>query len=155
LSSVVPSPDPRNEDAELRSILESGRFRGDGFRKIDRAAYTSTLAPASRIDIYVSAAAAAGYEWVEPDRDGPAPPIPVGTVIVREVIGDKLTAMEKRDPNSFPGGGDFLYAVTDLTGQPIAKSDGSAEWGSLDECGSCHASRKDSSWLFGVMPADR
>lgn len=155
LSSVVPSPKPRDEDAQLQMILESGSFRGADFRKINRAPFMSALHPEDAIDVYVSAAAAKDYEWVEPDRDGPAPPIPVGTVIVREILGKKLTAMEKRDPNSYPGGGDFLYAVTDLVGQPMAKADGTAEWGSLDECGSCHASRKDSSWLFGVLPADR
>ncbi len=155
LSSVVPSPKSRDEDAQLQAVLDSGSFRGDGFRKINRAPFVSTLHPEDSVDVYVSAAAAADYEWVEPDRDGPAPPIPVGTVIVREIVGQKLTAMEKRDPNAYPGGGDFLYAVTDLAGQPMAKADGTAEWGSLDECGSCHATRKESSWLFGVLPADR
>jgi hypothetical protein len=154
LSSMVPDPPARN-DAQLTALLGAGSFRGDGFRKIDRAPFASTVHTGDSIDVYVSQAAAADYELVEPDRDGEAPPISAGTVIVREILGQKLTVMEKREAGSFSGGGDFLYAVTDFAGNPLAADDGSAQWGSLAMCASCHATREQSSWLFGVLPADR
>ena len=156
---MVPDP-PSRGDAELQQSLMRGDFRGDDFRRINAAPFASALHAGDYVNVYISALAADDYRLVQPDRLGPAPPIPVGTLIVREIVdGDgnvtKLTVMSKRDPHSFDGGGDFMFAVTTPDGTPMTADDGTVQWGSLETCGSCHATRQQSSWLFGVPADDR
>jgi hypothetical protein len=156
LSSVV--PDPRApESSSLGAVLARGEYRGDGFIRVNRAPFASAVHGV--INVYVSATDADAYRAIAPESSAPAPSIPPGMQIVREILDGnsvaELTVMEKRDPGFFPGGGDFLFAVTDPDGTPVLTAGGTAEWGALDECGSCHAQRSGQGWLFGVSTSAR
>jgi hypothetical protein len=66
----------------------------------------------------------------------------------------RLTLMVKREPGYFPEAGDFFFAATDLAGRALTGSDGH-EWGALASCGSCHHTRAQAGFLFGVAKSNR
>lgn len=142
--------------------LEPAEMGGDadnpyrqGFERINATPFTSELPGGSLIDVWVSNFAAVEYSKVLLDGQGSGVDLPVGTVIVREVLDDNmeiktLTLMIKNDPGYFPEGGDWWYGVADPSGIIINDANGVPMMGQLIECGSCHASRASDGFLFGV-----
>jgi hypothetical protein len=120
-------------------------------------AYPSDLVPDTDIDLWVSAEAAPTYAWISPDAEGSGKALPIGALIVRQVLDAdgrvaKLTLMEKSVPEDNPTVGGWLFAVTDPAGVPLVE-DGEVLSGALAQCASCHQARASDDYLFGV-PAD-
>jgi hypothetical protein len=153
---------PPGRDAELKGMLGSGAFRTSSFRRINGAPYPSALTGATPtwVNVYADASFADGYATLTSATDDPALTVPPGATLVREVLDQtgkilKLTLMTREANGWFPGGGDFLFGVTDEHGTPLEDASGDVEWGPLDTCGSCHQQRAHQGWLFGVPQSAR
>jgi hypothetical protein len=163
MSELVPAHQeaPPLDDMQLSEMLARGDFRGGDYVRVNPEPFTSQLPanPEPQINVYVSNSALAVYAHISPDATGSHVEFPAGALVVREVllngVVQKLTVMQRRAPGWYPAGGDFLYAVTDLTGAPIDDAHGAAQWGPLDSCVTCHAPRSGDSFLFGVPDRDR
>jgi hypothetical protein len=130
----------------------------EGFRRVNSAPFTTQLGSGSLIDVWVSARAAGEYSKVLLDGAGSNVSLPVGTVIVREVLDENreiktLTLMIKNEPGYYPGGGDYWYGVADPDGTIRSDDAGNLLMGRLETCGSCHAARPNDDFLFGVPSA--
>jgi hypothetical protein len=161
LSQVVPEHAPATtDDTVVLAMLRQRDFEGDGFVRINRTPFVSTLEPDRLVTMFVSWDAAAAYQAVSPDQEaGGGEAFPVGGVIVRaasDLSGKPvaLTLMVKHEPGYFPEGGDFLFGVTSLDGTPASDAHGRL-WGKVAECASCHEPRAQAGFLFGVAAADR
>jgi hypothetical protein len=123
--------------------------------------FPSAAVPGDFVTEWVSAYAYDAYAAVGTTADGPATPIPVGTIIVRAVQeGDggiaELTLLFKGPPGSNPILGDWLFGVTTPEGAPLEAGDGGAtELGQLDQCYGCHQKQAAQGFLFGVPAAYR
>lgn len=107
----------------------------------------------SAVSIYVSAGEDE-YKKIHPATSGSHAQLPVGAVIVREILdeGDqvaKLTIMGKGPVGYDPTLGDWWFAVTDADGRPLEES-GREQAGKLVACHSCHTPRADDDFLFGA-----
>lgn len=147
--------DPEALDGEQPSVETPYR---NGFRRVNRAPFTSQVGGGALVDVWVSAHAANEYAQVLLDGEGSGVTLPVGTVIVREVLDDygevaTLTLMIKSEPGYYPEGGDYWYGVADPDGIIRDDESGNPLMGKLDACGSCHASRPNDDFLFGI-PSD-
>jgi hypothetical protein len=123
------------------------------FPRMNAAPYKSGVG--GMINLYVSPEGAAAYASYQPGVAAQAmPKIPVGTIIVREVLDDtgkvtKLTMMAKGAPGYQPEFGDWWFAVTDADGAPHRVNE---QWqvGTMKACQSCHTPLADKDFLFGV-----
>lgn len=127
------------------------------FPPVSRAPYPSTTG-AFDVTVRVSQAKDS-YAKIHPDSDGSKVTLPVGTMIVREVLaGDgevhKLTIMAKGPPGTSPSLGDWWFAVTTAQGIPLLH-DGALQIGPMPECQSCHLERASDGYLFGVAASDQ
>jgi hypothetical protein len=127
----------------------------EGFRRVNRVPFTTELGGGNLIDVWVSAHAANEYARVLLDGAGSGVTLPVGTVIVREVLDENreiqtLTLMIKNQKGYYPEGGDYWYGVADPDGTIRTDDAGNLVMGKLDACGSCHATRPDDDFLFGI-----
>jgi hypothetical protein len=66
----------------------------------------------------------------------------------------KLTLMVKGPPGYNPDLGDWWFGETDPSGTPLT-SDAGVLMGRLSQCYSCHLTRNDDGYLFGVPSSDR
>ncbi len=158
LSQVIPAHEPA-EEGQMLGILQTQAFHGSGFVQTDPSPFASALAPGAWVTNFVSSDAATAYGAVTPDADHEGAPFPVGGCVVRAVADangevTKLTVMVKREPGYFPEAGDFFFGVTDPEGNPMSDGD-TLQWGKLQSCAQCHATRSASGFLFGVAMADR
>jgi hypothetical protein len=142
-------------------VWDEGDLSGDelpyrqGFRRVNSAPFTTELGGGNLIDVWVSAQAASEYARVLLDGAGSGVRLPVGTVIVREVLDENreiqtLTLMIKNPPGYYPGGGDYWYGVADPDGTIRTDAEGNLVMGRLNACGSCHATRPNDDFLFGI-----
>ncbi|MET0343745.1 MAG: hypothetical protein ABW252_22215, partial [Polyangiales bacterium] len=122
------------------------RTEENGFRRVDRAPFASTVSPDKMIAMYVSENGYDAYTEISPDDVGSRASLPVGTVIVREVWGSgalgAITIMVQLEKGAFPLGGDFWYAS--LTPQGEVNKDvtsGEPQMGLSEKCGTCHLRR--------------
>lgn len=155
-TSVGDEGDPDTEASTVMSSLATYRGR---FVAIDRAPYASAIGSFAIVD-YVDPAAAPAFRAIHPESAAPNAPLPVGTIIVREVLAAdgktvaKLTLMAKGPTGYDPTLGDWWFGVTDATGAPLPDpSTGQPQVGRLTACHGCHAPRAAQDFLFGV-PAD-
>lgn len=118
--------------------------------------YTSTLPPNPQIELWISSGARTAYDRIRPDARGSNVTLPRGTLIVREVHDGgrvaKLTIMGKGEPGSNPPVGDWWFAVTTPTGEPLLEA-GVRLIGKLPQCVACHDERGADDYLFGVTAA--
>jgi len=145
-------------DTEVMAAVHGDAFRQSGFAQINRAAYQTSLDTGENINLYVSASAADLYRQIHPEATGTGVTLPVGTIIVREVLDgsarSKLTVMARGEPGYFPGGGDWYYAAVAPDGSDfLPGDDGAAIHGASAACNTCHTDRSGDGFLFGV-PAD-
>jgi len=127
------------------------------FTKINRAPYASTLGPFN-INVYVNQDVVA-FRKLHPESSGSHVTLPVGTLIVRQVLDasgkvTKVTLMGKGPAGYDPTLGDWWFGVTDASGAPLSDSSGE-EVGRLTDCHSCHIPRATDDYLFGVPLADQ
>ncbi len=145
-------------DTEVMAAVQNDGFRQSGFAQINRAAYLTQLDTGEQINLYVSTGAVPLYRQIHPETTGSGVTLPVGTIIVREVLDgasrSKLTIMAKGMPGYFPGGGDWYYAAVAPDGSDFLTDDGGAAiHGASADCNTCHTDRSGDGFLFGV-PAD-
>lgn len=151
---------PEAFDSDIQSIAQGQQYLQPSFVRVNRDPYPTDLDATDLIDVYISGNDAAAFWQVDPESDDPAQGLAESAVIVRVVMDaqwtpEKLTFMVKGPPGYFPEGGDYYYAVTELDGT-IAMSDaGKPMAGALEACGSCHARRASSDFLFGVPASNR
>lgn len=139
-------------------LLQNRKYRGPGFRALNVVPFPSTVSPQKKIALYVSDAGYDALSQVASDEAGSGVNLPVGTVIVRDVLNagvlDTITVMVKLAPGAFPLGGDWWYAAADPDGKirmdaelqtPLA--------GLLQNCGTCHLRRSQDDFLFGAPSA--
>lgn len=143
------------------AVLATAASYRDGatFDHISGSYYPSALATTSYIQLYANRTASAPYALIDPGATGSNAKIPVGGIIVREVLDktgapQRLTIMAKGPAGYNPAIGDWFWAVTDLDGTPIVE-DGVPRVGRLTDCYGCHVPRASDDYLFGVPLADR
>jgi hypothetical protein len=141
-------------------LAEAARYRDTtAFDHASSKSYPSALGTTSYIQLYANRTAMAEYPMIDPDKVGSNAVIPVGGIIVREVLdtngtAQRLTIMAKGPAGYNPAIGDWFWAVTDLQGTPIVE-DGVARAGRLADCYGCHLPRATDDFLFGVPLIDR
>ena len=125
-----------------------------GFVLINDSPYPSDLT-GNDINVFVSVDGWWEFLYASPEVTGRGVSLPVGTLIVREVL-DENGALEsltllKRGPDGYsPAHGDLWYAVLEPNGFPRFE-DGEPLIGRLEErCAGCHDERPDDGYLFGV-----
>ena len=126
------------------------------FTKINSAPFASA---AGAFDVNVLASeASTSYANIHPESTGSRVVLPIGTVIVREVLDannaiTKLTVMAKGPPGADPTLGDWWFGVTDPHGVPQIV-DGIPQIGPMPACQACHLPRSGDDYLFGVASTD-
>jgi hypothetical protein len=143
------------DSVDMSMLREAGLVRR--FTKLDLAAYASSLGTGD-IDVYISQDAR-DYRRVHPETSGSGVTLPVGTVIVRNVLDasgniTKVTLMGKGPAGYDPTIGDWWFGVTDPAGNPLPEASGGPQVGRLTECHGCHIPRATDDYLFGVPAAD-
>lgn len=98
---------------------------------------------------------AAEFRKIKPSVTGSGAKMPVGTLIVREVLDatgapSKLTLMGKGPAGYDARLGDWWFGVTDLNGEPIADAAGNPQIGKMVACHACHNERGSDDFLFGA-----
>jgi len=159
-SSEVPDaaqPDGHMMDALDKTMLDRAATNR-GFARINRAPYASTLG-AFDIDVSINQDAR-DYRKIHPETSGSNVVMPVGTVIVREVLDangavTKITLMGKGPPGYDATLGDWWFGVTDPSGVPLPATNGGVQVGRLTECHGCHLPRATDDYLFGVPRVDQ
>ena len=153
----TPTPDSRTiEDVDRQMIAEAVNV--GAFARINKMPYASTIA-ANNINLYVSQDAR-DFRKIHPETSGTNIKMPVGTLIVRQVLDQttgaivKVTLMAKMASGYDPTLGDWWFGVTDPQGVPLSDDKG-PEVGRLTDCHSCHIPRATDDYLFGVPAIDQ
>lgn len=140
---------------DIQMIGEASSLRG--FTRINQVPYASTVG-AFTINVYVNQDAR-DFRRIHPESAGSQVTLPVGTLIVRQVLDasgqlTKVTLMAKGPAGYDPTIGDWWFGVTDPSGAPLSDASG-VEAGRLTECHGCHIPRASDDYLFGVPQADQ
>jgi hypothetical protein len=155
-AAPTPAPDAHTMDAVDRLMIREAANVG-AFTRVNRAPYASTVGTFN-IDVYVSEAART-FRRIHPETTGSGVVMPVGTLIVRQVLDaqgqvTKVTLMAKQAVGYDATLGDWWFGVTDPTGVPL--DDGSGpEVGRMTACHGCHIPRAQDDYLFGVPQQDQ
>jgi hypothetical protein len=141
----------------IMKMVRSYAYRGPDFALLNEEPFPSTVAPGKDVFLWVSASAQRSMSEVIPERAGSEASIPVGTVIVREVLNagelETITVMVKLPDGAFPLGGDYWYGATDAEGNIKTDAEGMPIAGLLENCGTCHLRRSHDAFLFGTPRA--
>lgn len=145
-------------DTALAPIVDGG-FRSGAFTHATHTPYPSSAAPGSFVDEWVSSASYAEYSRIQPDAGGSGVVLPPGSIVIRAVVDSnddvsKLTIMLKGPAGYNPALGDWWFAATDPSGNPL-EDDAGVLAGRLTGCYSCHLPRSGDDFLFGVPLDDR
>jgi hypothetical protein len=150
LSTACVTEMPTLGDEDLAVLARAEDYRS--FQRINSAPFASGVK--GSVNVWVSPEGAPAYAMLNTPNADAAPPVPEGTVIVREVLDPtgkvtKLTMMAKGPTGYQPELGDWWFAVTDPSFAPIY---GEETWqvGRMPECHSCHVPHADEDFLFGV-----
>lgn len=155
------APDVQVNDESILSLVTNGAFRtAKGFTEVTNAPFPSQAGVTADVSEWVNVVGANAYDQISPDEGSADVSVPVGTMVVRAVLGAdggtaKLTLMFKGPPGYNPDLGDWWFGVTDPNGVPAVLDGGATEVGRLTQCYSCHIPRSGTGYLFGVAPADR
>jgi hypothetical protein len=148
-------------DIDEQAVLAAAAHYRDGsqFDRVSGSSYPSALGTTSYIDLYASRTASMQYALIDPGASGSKAIVPVGGIIVREVLDEnakpqRLTILAKGPAGYNPTIGDWFWAVTDLNGTPVVEN-GVPRTGRLADCYGCHVPRAADDYLFGVPLADR
>jgi hypothetical protein len=152
----APTPDGRTIDDVDRQMIAEAVNVG-AFARINRAPYASTVGMFD-INLYVNEDARS-FRKIHPETSGSGVVMPVGTLIVRDVLDAtgavaKVTLMAKMAKGYDPTLGDWWFGVTDPHGVPLDDTSG-PQVGRLTDCHSCHIPRATDDYLFGVPQADQ
>jgi hypothetical protein len=155
-STSAPSVD---EAAILAEVAHGAYKTSPELAAVSQIAYASAIAPANRVDVWVTAGALADYDRIEPDRTGSGATVRPNTLLVREVQDGtgavvKLTLMMKGPAGYNPSVGDFWFGVTTADGTPMMEN-GAPQMGHVTACFGCHQQRANDGFLFGVPPSAR
>jgi hypothetical protein len=142
-------------DSEVMAAVHDDAFRQSGFVQVNSSAYLTSLDTGEEINLYINASAADLYRKIHPESTGSGVTLPVGTIIVREVLNgttrSKLTVMAHGGPGYFPAGGDWYYAAISSDGSDfLTGDDGASIHGASASCNTCHTDRSGDGFLFGV-----
>ncbi len=147
------------DEAAIMSVL--GHHRDSpAFVRLNDAPYPTALGTGANINVYVSANGYVPYASITPEATGSGVTLPVGTMILREVLEPTgaiktLTLMYKGPKGFNPDLGDFWFGVTDASGRPVLDPSNVAKIGRLTECYGCHTPRAGDGYLFGVPASVR
>jgi hypothetical protein len=153
-------PSTMVDESALLARVQNEAYSGSlVFQRVNLVAWKSGLAPNPNIDTYVDRDGASEYTQIAPEKDGSGADVPVGTMIVRQVLDQdgavaKITLMAKGPPGYNADCNDFWFGVTDPLGQPLI-TDGRRMTGHLEQCYSCHQTRPHDGFLFGVPMTNR
>ncbi len=149
---------PHQIDATDIAMLDLATH-SDQFTQINKAAYTSQISATLTINNLVSEAWR-DYAEVHPDTTGSGITMPVGSLIIRQVVDpttgavSQLTLMGKGPAGYDSTLGDWWFGVTDPTGAPLADGVGGYQVGKLTGCHGCHVPRANDDFLFGVVASN-
>ncbi|HEY2511664.1 MAG TPA: hypothetical protein VGI39_12435 [Polyangiaceae bacterium] len=155
------TPDVQVDDESVLSLVTNGTFRtAKGFTEVTGAPFPTQAGITADVSEWVNLVGAKAYDQISPDETAADVSVPVGTMIVRAVLGAdggtaKLTLMFKGPPGYNPDLGDWWFGVTDPNGVPAVLDGGASEVGRLAQCYSCHIPRSGTGYLFGVSSSDR
>lgn len=145
--SFAPQDDPEAAVLERAMGAEEG-----GFVAATTAPFPSLAVTDALITEWVSEAAWPTFAEIDPQVTGSGMELPEDSMIVRTVL-DAAGDVAKHTVLWFPPGVDavdglyFLVADADWA---VMEVDGARQAGQLASCQSCHASRPDDGWVFGV-----
>ena len=146
---------PAMDMVDTQMISEASRVAA--FKRINAQPYPSTIG-AFNIDVFASQDAL-DFAKIHPETTGSHITMPVGTLIVRQVLDangqvTKVTLMGKGPAGYDPSIGDWWFGVTDPSGKPLSDDTG-LQVGRLTQCHGCHIPRAQDDYLFGVPAADQ
>ena len=148
---VAAQPDPA-EQGVLQSLF--AEF-GLPMHKLNAAPVPSVAVPGASLDLYVSEEGIDHYMQARMDASGSRAELPMGTVILRVVrdasgMVTKYTALAQREPGYNPPS-DLWFAVYDTQGK-LARdaATGAPVEGAIGSCTSCHLTRPDDGYVFGM-----
>ncbi len=138
-----------NEECALRAVRS---FRVRGFERITASPFSSGVT--GLIEVSVASEAAAAYRRIVPNGPPETISLPLGSLIIREVLDDqgnvvKLTVIGQGPAGYNPDVSDFWFAVTDPSGNVLTVND-ERQLGALVSCQGCHVAQRSNSYLFGV-----
>jgi len=138
------------ESLDYKLLVEAGRVAG--FTKINAAPYASAVG-SFNINVFVNDGVRQ-YRQIHPDTTGTSVEMPIGSMIVRQVLDangrvTKVTLMAKGPLGYDPTLGDWWFGVTDADGVPLSDASG-IQLGKLTACHGCHIPRGKDDFLFGV-----
>ena len=146
---------PSLQDEDLSALGAAANYRN--FTRVSARPYPSAIG-VGMINVWVSPEAAAAYAAIVPGQTGSNARLPVGAMIVREVLDEQgqvksLTLMAKGPFGYAPELGDWWFGITAPDCDPRLQEDGAWSVGRIERCQSCHEPRVNDDYLFGV-PAD-
>lgn len=156
VTDAAPTPEPHRMDMVDMQMLDVSSHVAT-FKKINTKPYASTLGTFN-IDDFVSQDSR-DFEKIHPESTGSHVVMPVGTLIVRQVLDangavTKVTLMGKGPAGYDPTLGDWWFGVTDPSGTPLSDDTG-MQVGRLTQCHGCHIPRAEDDYLFGVPKEDQ
>jgi hypothetical protein len=122
--------------------------------KLNAAPVPSAAVPGSSLDLYVTELGMDDYMLARMDASGSRTALPEGTVVLR-VVRDgagkvtKYTALAQRE-RGFNPPSDLWFAVYDTEGKLARDATGAPVEGAIASCTSCHLSRADDGYVFGM-----
>jgi hypothetical protein len=155
-ATAAPMPGPAAQpDPHELNVLQAlfDEFAQPMF-KLNDAPIPSVAVPGSSLDLYVSEDGMNPYMQARMDTTGSRTSLPEGTVILR-VVRDgagkvaKYTALAQRE-RGFNPPSDLWFAVYDTEGKLTRDATGAPVEGAIASCTSCHLSRADDGYVFGM-----
>ena len=153
MSAPMPAatePDPAERGA-LQVLFDEF---AQPMHKLNVAPVPSVAVPGASLDLYVSETGMDNYMLARLDATGSGMALPEGTVILR-VVRDaqgkvsKYTALAQRE-RGFNPPSDLWFAVYDTEGKLTRDATGAPVEGAIASCTSCHLSRPDDGYVFGM-----
>ena len=151
----VPNPSYLKKDLfsfDTQVITEKLKNYQDGnFTLVNNAPIKSKAIPNAWINIWISEEGVDQYSSIDFDGIGSHTKLPMGAMIVREVIDkhssvSKLTVIAQAPDGSYPEGGDLWFA----TASPNGVIEDESKSGFLSSYNGCHATRSNDVFLFGT-----
>jgi hypothetical protein len=122
--------------------------------KLNIAPVPSAAVPGSSLDLYVTELGMDDYMLARMDASGSRTELPEGTVVlrvVRDAAGKvtKYTALAQRE-RGFNPPSDLWFAVYDTEGKLARDATGAPVEGAIASCTTCHLSRAEDGYVFGM-----
>ncbi len=114
----------------------------------------SVVKPGIYVNVFTSPEILDDYERIQPLQSGSGVSLPLGTMIVREVLDEDTleaemsTVMFRTEEDNGLGG--WIFGVFEPNGEPRLDELGVPRVGNLVECVGCHSLRPQDNYLFGA-----